>query len=83
MTSHPSLTVAGKPRQKYLQLPTNPDPQSSSNSYVEKRIRKGLLRKYPDGHYRLRLKKSWKLTKRGKKIVYKNDKKYWLGKRKV
>ena len=76
MTSHPLLTLNGKPKSKYLTLSKNPNPDDNRISYINKHIRKNIKIHFDDPYSkRLKIKKNWKLSKRDKEMIQKIDRK--------
>ena len=74
LTTHPSLTISGRPKRKYLRLNRNPNPEDSRTSYINKHLRKDIKKSFEDtGKKKLTVKKKWKLSKKDKKRIKKID----------
>ena len=72
MTTHPSLTISGNVKRKYIVLIVNPNPNDYRASYVDKKFRSNLKIHFSDsGKRRLTKKKNWKLNKKDKKRIKK------------
>ena len=74
-TTHPSLKSDGKPRNRYLKLTKNPNPNDKRVAYVHKNLRVVNSRFEDSRKKRLTPKKGWKIHRRDKKRLRKLDKK--------
>ena len=74
LTTHPTLNRKGKPKNKYIALFKNPNPNDKRKSFMDKHLRKNLKIHFQDsGKKRLTKKQNWKLSKRDKKRIKRLD----------
>ena len=77
MTSHPPKSSNGSISRAFVKLLKNPELGNHANSYIKKKIRRNVSKKYADGKRRLRKKYLWKLGTADKRHLFKLDKRYW------
>ena len=74
MTTTPSLTINGKPRQNYVRFRSNPNRNDKRKSYYSRPIKR-IKNLETNLGFRLRRYKNWRLSRKDLKRLKKIDKK--------